>query len=569
MISHSLPLITTMATALGFALLMGFLAIKLKLPTLVGYLIAGIIIGPYTPGFVANAEIAAELAEIGVMLLMFGVGLHFTLDDLLETRNIALPGALLQIAVATCLGGGLAVYWGWNIGGALVFGLALSVASTVVLIKALESQGLMGTINGQIAVGWLVVEDLAMVLVLVFLPLLARWAGTGSEVDADQSMWILLGITVLKIAAFIVSMLWIGRWVVPKLLWHIARTGSRELFTLFVMVAAVSIAFVASRLFGMSLALGAFFAGMIIRESKFSRRAAENSLPFRDAFSVLFFVAVGMLFDPSIFIEHCWEVLAVTAIVVVGKSIAAALLVLAFRYRIHTSLIVSASLAQIGEFSFILAAMGVKLGLLPVLGQELILAGALISITMNPFIFKCIVPIQSWLRSRVSPGDFERSADPLVELPGNTDKKYLSSQVVLVGYGWVGRHIIKALGLEKVPCVVVEQNRELVEKLRKQGMAAVYGDAAEPNVLVQAHIAHAGILVLTGSDSFDIRTIIDVARRLNPSIEVAIRTEDEMETHLLKQEIDGAFFFSENELAKGMSRYILDRFGLSKSKKKK
>ncbi|WED43015.1 cation:proton antiporter [Legionella cardiaca] len=558
---HNLPLITTLATALGLALIMGFITIKLKLPTIVGYLLAGVIIGPFTPGFVANTQLAAELAEIGVMLLMFGVGLHFSLDNLLAMRKIALPGALIQIAVATALGGGMAIFWGWNLSGALVFGLALSVASTVVLTRALESQGILNSINGQIAVGWLIVEDLAMVLVLVFLPLMANSTAVIAE---ERNLWLILGITLLKISAFVASMLLIGRWIIPKLLWQITRTGSRELFTLCVIAAAVSIAFGASKLFGMSFALGAFFAGVIMRESQFSRRAAEESLPLRDAFAVLFFVSVGMLFNPLILIKQPLQVLAVVGIIVIGKSIVAAALVLAFRYPLNSALVISASLAQIGEFSFILAGLGVHLGVLPVVGQELILAGALISIAINPLIFKIVDPLQSWMRSKsLWIQTFERSQDPLGELPQVIDEKYLSGQVVLIGYGRIGSRIGKALGEQNVPYVVVEQNRELVEQLRTQGIVAVFGDAAKPVTLIQAHITRAGIIVIATSDTFNVRQIISIARTLNPQIEVAVRVSNEEEAALLKQEITGQFFFNEQELAQGMSRYILTRFGIT------
>ncbi|MBA2709175.1 MAG: cation:proton antiporter [Tatlockia sp.] len=561
--SHSLPLITTLATALGLALLMGFIAIKLKLPTIVGYLIAGVIIGPFTPGFVANSQIASELAEIGVMLLMFGVGLHFSLEDLLETRKIALPGALLQIITATLMGALIATLWGWSLSHALVFGLALSVASTVVLIRAMESQGLLGSINGQIAVGWLIVEDIAMVLVLVFLPLMAHWFGE-SETGSNVNGWVLLGLTLFKLTSFLVLMLWIGRWLLPKLLWQITRTGSRELFTLCVIAVAVSIAFAASKLFGISFALGAFFAGMIIRESKFSQRAAEESLPFRDAFAVLFFVAVGMLFNPYIFVEEPLRVLIVVAIIVFGKSLAAALLVLAFRYPLNTVLTVSASLAQIGEFSFILAGHGVNLKLLSVEAQELILAGALISISINPLLFKLIEPLQKLIIRR-SPWiqKLEHPADQLLELPISTEEKYLSAHVVLIGYRRVGERIGMVLSENEIPFVIVDRDRNLVEKLRKNQKAAIYGNAAEPSALIQAHIKKAGMLVVATSDTFDIRQMLSIARKLNPRIEIAIRVQNEEEEALLTQEIEGVFFLSERELAKSMSEYILGRFGIN------
>lgn len=558
---HSLPLISTLATALVLALMMGFIAVKLRLPTLVGYLLAGVIIGPFTPGFVANAGIASELAEIGIMLLMFGVGLHFSLNHLLDTRKIALPGALLQITVATCMGAALALCWGWSWTGALVFGLALSVASTVVLIRALESRGILGSMNGQIAVGWLIVEDLAMILVLVFLPLLAEWS-SGAQ---SRNLWLVLGLTIFKISSFVLIMLLVGRWAMPRLLWHIARTGSRELFTLSVIAAALGIAFCASRLFGMSFALGAFFAGMIMRESKFSRRAAEESLPFRDAFAVLFFVSIGMLFNPGIFITHPLQVLAVVAVIVIGKSIAAAMLVICLRYPLNTALIVSASLAQIGEFSFILGGLGVHLKLLPMEGLELIIAGALLSIALNPFVFKLIEPLQTWMHSRPFWSESaERSADPLSHLPMSTDEKFLSGQIILVGYGRVGRRIERLLAQQELAYVVVDQDRDVIERLGKRKIVAIYGDASEPEVLIQAHIARAGMLVIATSDTFNVRQMISIAHQLNPKIEIAIRAQSEEEAMLLKQEQEftGKFFFTESELAHGMSRYILKRYGM-------
>jgi CPA2 family monovalent cation:H+ antiporter-2 len=559
---HSLPLITTLATAFGLALVLGVLAARLKLPALVGYLLAGVLIGPFTPGFVADIQLGQELAEIGVMLLMFGVGLHFSLDDLLAVRKIALPGAVLQIAVATALGAGIAAAWGWSLGGALVFGLALSVASTVVLLRTLEAHGILDSMNGRIAVGWLVVEDLAMVLVLVLLPPLAGALGGDAPDAAAGSLWGTLALTLLKVSAFIALMLVGGRRVFPKLLWLVAGTGSRELFTLCVVAAAVSIAYGAAELFGVSFALGAFFAGMVLRESEFSHRAAEESLPLREAFAVLFFVSVGMLFDPRVLVEQPLQVLAVVGIIVVGKSIAAAALVLLLRYPLNTALIVSASLAQIGEFSFILAGLGVSLGLLPVEGQSLILAGALISIALNPVVFKASEPLQAWLRSRSKLArQLERPADPLAELPMSTHERYLSGQVVLVGYGRVGRRIAQALAGRDIPYVVAERNRELVERLRADGGAAVSGDAADPAVLIQAHIARASMLVVAIPDTLDARQMIATARTLNPTIETVLRTHNEEEAELLEREAAGKVFLGENELANGMTRHVLERYG--------
>lgn len=558
---HNVSLISTIAVGLGFALVLGFVAMRLRLPALVGYLLAGVIIGPFTPGFVADAEIAAQLAEIGVMLLMFGVGLHFSLDDLLAVRKLALPGAVVQIVVATALGMGLATWWGWSIGAALVFGLSLSVASTVVLLRALETRNQLDTFNGRVAVGWLVVEDLVMVLVLVLLPPVGRWLAGDAGNDGDNvgALWKVLGLTLLQVGGFVALMLLVGRRFFPWLLWQVQRTGSRELFTLCVIAAAVSIAFGSSALFGVSFALGAFFAGMVMRESEFSHRAAQESLPLRDAFAVLFFVSVGMLFDPQVLIHRPMQVLAVVAIIVLGKSLAAAALVLAFRYPLNTALTVSASLAQIGEFSFILVALGVSLKLLPPEGQSLVLAGALISIAINPLVFKAIEPLQNWLRERSAwARKLEQRDDPLAELPMSTHEKFLSRQVVLVGYGRVGRRIAKALMEQDIPFVVAEENRDLVEKLRAEGIAAVSGDAADPAVLIQAHIARARLLVIATPDTLNVRQMIAVARALNPEIETVVRTHNEEEATLLEQEhAAGKVFLGEEELAQAMTRYVL------------
>ncbi|WP_431112653.1 YbaL family putative K(+) efflux transporter [Variovorax paradoxus] len=559
---HSVSLINTIAAGLGLALVFGFLAVRLRLPALVGYLLAGVIIGPFTPGFVADAGIAAQLAEIGVMLLMFGVGLHFSLDDLLAVRKIALPGALAQIAVATLLGGALAIWWGWSWGEALVFGLALSVASTVVLLRALESLGILDSFTGRIAVGWLVVEDLAMVLVLVLMPPLAGALdghATGAA-DAADPLWQTLGLTLLQVGGFVALMLVVGRRAFPWILWQVTRTGSRELFTLCVIAAAVSIAFASAALFGVSFALGAFFAGMVMRESEFSHRAAQESLPLRDAFAVLFFVSVGMLFDPSVLIERPLQVLAVVAVIVLGKSLAACALVLAFRYPLGTALTVSASLAQIGEFSFILAGLGVSLGVLPAEGQSLILAGALISIATNPLWFSLITPLQKWLHARMPLARGVESRDhPLAELPTTTEARYLSRQVVLVGYGRVGRRIAAELEANDIPYVVAEQNRELVEKLREAGIAAVWGDAAEPAVLIQAHIARARVLVVATPDALNVRQMMETARTLNPAIETVIRSHNEDEARLLTQQTTATVFLGEHELAQAMARDVVRR----------
>lgn len=561
---HSVNLINTIAAALGLALALGFVAARLKLPALVGYLLAGVVIGPYTPGFVADTAMASQLAEIGVMLLMFGVGLHFSWGDLLAVRRIAVPGAVVQMMVATALGMGLAAWWGWSWGGALVFGLALSVASTVVLLRALETLGILDSHTGRIAVGWLVVEDLAMVLVLVLLPPLAGWLGgsggqAGAAIDG-ATLWKTLGWTLLQVGGFVVLMLLVGRRLFPWVLWQVARTGSRELFTLCVVAAAVSIAFGSAALFGVSFALGAFFAGMVMRESEFSHRAAEESLPLRDAFAVLFFVSVGMLFDPSVLWARPAQVLAVVAIIMLGKTLAAAALVLAFRYPLNTALTVSASLAQIGEFSFILVALGSSLGLLPAEGASLVLAGALISMALNPMLFRAIAPLQEWLRARSALARrLEQRDDPLAELPMTTDSRYLARQVVLVGYGRVGRRVAAVLAANDIPFVVAEQNRELVEALRESGVAAVFGDAVDPAVLIQAHIARAAMLVIATPDTLNVRQIIGTARTLNPHIETVVRSHSSDEARRLTQECDSAVFLADEALAQAMSRYVVER----------
>lgn len=562
---NDINLITTIAAALGLAMILGFVASRLRMPPLIGYLLAGIFIGPATPGFVADIELSRQLAEIGVMLLMFGVGLHFSLNDLLSVRRIAVPGALVQILAATAMGMATATFWGWSIGAALVFGLSLSCASTVVLLRALEARGVLESINGRIAVGWLIVEDLAMVLVLVLLPAFAGFLGNNNmpgQMLPAGDMLIPLGITLAKVAAFIALMLVVGRRLFPWMLWQVARTGSRELFSLCVIAAALGVAYGSAKLFGVSFALGAFFAGMMMRESEFSHRAADESLPLRDAFSVLFFVSVGMLFDPQVLVEEPAKVLAVTAIILVGKTLAAIALVLAFRYPLNTALTVGASLAQIGEFSFILAGMGVTLGLLPQQGYSLILAGALISIAFNSLAFAAIAPLQAWLRTR---SEFARMLelrdDPLAQLPMSVDQVLLSGQVVLIGYGRVGRRIADALAERGIPFVVAEQNRELVEKLRAQHIPAVSGDASDPAVLIQAHIARASMLVIATPDTFNVRKMVETARTLNPSVEVVLRTHSDDEAALLQKEGVGKVFMGEHELALGMTRHVLDRMG--------
>ena len=558
---ESAPLITTLALGLGFGLIFGLIAERLRLPALVGYLLAGVFIGPFTPGFLADVDIAKQLAEIGVMLLMFGVGLHFSVDDLMAVRKIALPGAIIQVAIAAMLSTLLALAWGWNAGGAIIFGFALSVASTVVVLRGLEAQRALDSMNGRLAVGWLVVQDLIMVFVLVLLPPLASQLG-GEQQSWNDGIWQNLLITVEKMLIFVVLMLVGGRRLIPRLLWLVARTRSRELFTLCVAAAAVSIAYTAARLFSVSFALGAFFAGMVMRESAFSQRATEESLPLREAFSVLFFVSVGMLFDPRILLEDPFQILAMLFLIMLVNPLASAAIVLVFRYPLNTALMLMASLAQIGEFSFILAGLGLNLGLLTMEAQNLILAGALISITLNKLMFFCVPLLQKWILAHPKLArKLERPGDPLAELPMSTEEKFLSGQVVLVGYGKVGQRIARALTEKNIPFVVVEENREIVESLRQRGIAAVGGNAAEPAVLVQAHIARASMLVASASSAVEVQKMIQTARTLNPGIEVIIRGLSEEEADLLAEEHAGRVFLAKEELANSMCAHVLKRFG--------
>lgn len=558
---HNISLITTIAAGFGVALILGFVAERIKVPPLVGYLVAGILIGPATPGFVADPHIAAQLSEIGVMLLMFGVGLHFSPGDLMVVRRIAIPGAVVQMGVTTALGMSLAWWWGWSVGGQLVFGLSLACASTVVLLKSLESRNLLDTMNGRIAVGWLVVQDLVTVMVLVLLPPLAKVLGSTAVIADAKPLWMTVGQTLLQVSTFIALMLIVGRRMLPWLLWQVARTGSRELFTLSVIASAICIAYGASALFSVSFALGAFFAGSVMRESEFSHRAAEESLPLRDAFSVLFFVSVGMVFNPAILIEQPVRVLGVIAIIILGNSLTSLVLIIALRYPLNTALLVAASLGQVGEFSVILAGLGLSLGLLPSEGMSLILAGVLISIALNSFLFTATQPFRRWvLKHSELARRLERRQDPYAELPMSTARKYLEGQVVLVGFGRVGSRIGKVLDARGIPYVVAEQNRELVEDLRKNGIVAVSGNAADPAVLIQAHIADAAMLVVATPDTINFRQMANTARALNPDIEILLRTHNEDESALLRKEEIGTVFFGEEELAKGMVSHVLDRF---------
>jgi len=568
---HDITLIATITMGLVLAFFGGLAAHKLRVPPLVGYLLAGVALGPFTPGFVGDSNLASQLAEIGVILLMFGVGLHFSIKDLLEVRAIALPGAIVQIAAATGSGVALALLWGWGIGAGLVLGLALSVASTVVLLRALEQRNALDSVNGRIAVGWLIVEDLVMVLALVLLPALAGAVGGDARGIAAQfaggNLAMALLLTVGKVAMFVALVFIVGTRMVPWLLQMVARTGSRELFTLSVLAIALGIAYGSAELFGVSFALGAFFAGVVLSESDFSHQAAADSLPLQDAFAVLFFVSVGMLFDPGILVRQPLAVLAVVLLIVFGKSIAAFAIVLARGYPVTTALTVSASLAQIGEFSFILAGLGVALGLLPPEGRDLILAGAILSITLNPLVFATIDPMVAWFRARPRlTALLERSGDRLATLSERDSRVGLKDHAIIVGFGRVGEIIGDALKAEGFPFVVIDEDRRRIEALRKHGLTAIYGDATAAGVLEAANVDRARLLIVAIPQSFQKRRIIELAREANPSIDTAVRTHRASEVAYLKDKGVGLAIMGTREVAFGLLRYALSSFGLSEDK---
>ena len=549
---HHSPLIATIVIGLVLAFVLGALAHRLKASPLVGYLLAGVLIGPFTPGYIADQQIAGQLAEIGVILLMFGVGLHFSLKDLLSVRAIAIPGAVAQIAVATLLGMALAHAFGWTFGAGLVFGLSLSVASTVVLLRAMQERRLIETERGRIAVGWLIVEDIAMVLALVLLPPLAGILKGQSGADF-MTLGLPLLLTLGKVAAFVVIMLVIGRRAIPWLLHYVAHTGSRELFRLAVLAIALGVAYGAAMLFDVSFALGAFFAGMILSESELSQRAANESLPLRDAFAVLFFVSVGMLFDPMAVMQHWMLVLATVAIIVFGKSVAAYAIVRVFGHSHATAMTISASLAQIGEFSFILAALGVTLGLMPERGRDLILAGAILSIVLNPFLFALLD------RVLASPDAAKPVSDPAAGADGPREPvpvTALTGHIVLVGHGRVGSFIGEALRPSAVPMLVIDSAPDNVELARQRGFETIAGNAADPEIVAAANLPAARCLLVAIPDAFEGGQVVDQARRLNTGLPIIARAHSEAEIEHLKKHGATAVVMSEHETAKAMIQGI-------------
>ena len=557
---HDTPLIATIVAGLGLAFVFGTIAQRLKIPPLVGYLLAGVAVGPFTPGYVADQALATELAELGIILLMFGVGLHFSLKDLLSVKAIAIPGAIVQIAVATLMGLGLAMLMEWKVSEGLVFGLALSVASTVVLLRALQERRLMETGRGRIAVGWLIVEDLAMVLALVLIPTFANLQTGGTSTPAsllgahfDLGLGGILLLTAVKVTLFIALMLVVGRRLIPWILHYIAHTGSRELFRLAVLAIALGVAFGSTKLFDVSLALGAFFAGMMLRESPLSARAAQELLPLRDAFAVLFFVSVGMLFDPFSVVRDPWPLIATLLVIIVGKSIAAFLIVIAFRHPVATALTISASLAQIGEFSFILAELGYASKLLSKQARDLILAGAILSIMLNPLVFAGV----DWLIARLerrkapSPSRAAAKAIPVTHLTGHT---------ILVGYGRVGNLIGNDLKQKKLPFLVIEASDSTVSKLRESGIEALMGNAAQPEILKAAGLPESRNVVVAIPEAFEAGQIVQQARAANAHIRIIARAHSDAEVEHLQGLGADMVIMGEREIARGMIEELERRF---------
>lgn len=553
---HHTPLIATVVIGLSLAFFLGAIAQRLKVSPIAGYLLAGIAVGPYTPGFVADQALALELAEIGVILLMFGVGLHFSLSDLMSVRAIAIPGAIVQIAVATLMGLGLAAFQGWPFASGLVFGLALSVASTVVLLRALQERRLVNTERGRIAVGWLIVEDIVMVLALVLLPVLTP--GLKGETAATVNLAELAGQTALtlgKVGAFVAIMLLIGRRLIPAVLHYIAHTGSRELFRLGVLAIALGVAYGAANVFGVSFALGAFFAGMILSESQLSQRAAKESLPLRDAFAVLFFISVGMLFNPSILVAETWAVALTTAIIVFGKSLAALAIVLAFRHSMATALFISASLAQIGEFSFILAGLGGALGVLSDEGRDLILAAALISILLNPLLFLLLDQLTPWLEQRTP--RHSSPADSVTEKRQQIAATTLAGHVVLIGYGRVGKLVAGQLMAAGQPFVVIDERDEAIETVVGSGLQGIAARA--PAALPFANLPKARTLIIAIPDVFEAGQIVEQARLLNGTLAIIAQVHSDAEGEHLMRCGANSVVLGSKEIAHALVEKVRDR----------
>jgi CPA2 family monovalent cation:H+ antiporter-2 len=509
---HNLPLLTTVAIALAYALVGGVVARRAGLPTIVGYLLAGVALGPFTPGFHGDFETIRQLAELGVILLMFGVGLHFSIADLWHVRGIAIPGAISQMIVISVIGYWVGTMWGWSPGGAWLLGISASVASTVVLMRSLMDEGLLNSQAGRSAVGWSIVEDLATVGILVLLTAYSQASGEGGTTRPVL-------IAVAKAIAFLAVMLVAGARVLPYLLGRVAHTRSRELFVLIALSAAVGTALAASALFGVSLALGAFIAGMVVSESPFSHQVSADLLPFREAFAVLFFVSVGMLVNPHYLAAHWTQVLALSALIIIVKPALTALTVFVLPHPVHTALVLGAGRAHIGEFSFIIGQSGLALGLLTEDQYSLILAGAIVSITVNPLLFRSIAPIERWLRAR--PSLWRRLDGRGLMDPSRPSE--MRDHVVIIGSGRVGRHLAEMLGRENVARLVVESDPFILSKLRELNIPVLYGDAANSEILRHAGLAHARLLVITVPDDQSALTMVATARACASGITILAR----------------------------------------------
>ncbi len=566
-----LDLIITLTSGLAAALLMGYITQRLGLSPIVGYLLAGIIVGPYTPGYKGNADLAQQMAEIGVILLMFGVGIHFHFKELLAVRRVAVPGAIGQSLIATVLGVLLGWLLGWNPSSGIVFGLAISVASTVVLLRVLADNNDLHTPTGHIAVGWLVVEDLFTVLVLVLMPVLF-----GSNAGSPAAIGLAVSVAIVKIAVLVAFVMFVGSKVVPWFLAQIARTRSRELFTLTVLVIALGIAVGAAKVFDVSMALGAFLAGMVVGRSEFSSRAASEALPMRDAFAVLFFVSVGMLFNPQFLLDSPLLIAAALGIVLIGKPLAALVIVVLLRYPLRVGLSVAVALAQIGEFSFILANVGMSLKILsagreePVISTELfnaLIAAAIVSISINPILYRLV----DWMENRAKHSPWLWSilngrAKVSLDCPPDHEDEDEAEQhgaAVVVGYGPVGRTLVRLLQENGIEPTIIELNLETVRSLRAEGIRAVYGDSAHKETQLEAGMAAASVLILSASGLNNSQEVIRIARECNPEIRVFARASYLREIPSLTKAGADVVFTGEGEVAMTMTEFILRQLGAS------
>jgi len=559
------PLVAMLVAGLGLAFILGAAANRLRLSPLVGYLVAGIVIGPFTPGFVADQALARELAEVGVILLMFGTGLHFSLEDLLSVKKIAIPGALAQTAFVTLLGFGVAQVVGWPVGAGIIFGLALSVASTVVVLRTLQEKHQLQSEVGRTAVGWLVVQDLLVILALILLPAFSEvLGGDSSQVEAEtigpfgflqpHTLLGALGLTLAKLLAFFALMMLVGRRVIPWILHYVAHTGSRELFRLAVLAMALGVAYGAAELFGVSFALGAFFAGMILAESQLSQSAAQETLPLRDAFAVLFFVSVGMLFNPTILIEQPLLIAVTLLIILAGNAAAVFAIAQLFRRPFQMAAALGLSLCQIGEFSFILAGLGIDLNLLPETGRDVILAGAMLSILVNPLLFVALDRLPARFKPREeSAAASEPEERELSELPHTS----LTGHAVLVGYGRVGSLVAKTLGEVGQSYLVIEERQAIADQLQTQGIEVIVGNAAQPDMLAAANVAGARFLISAIPNPFESGNLIEHARAANPGLDIIARAHSDAEVEYLTKLGANRIIMGEREIARGISEHIV------------